>query len=44
VLLEFPSMDALEAFYLSPEYQALKAIRLKSSVARAAIAVEGIDT
>jgi uncharacterized protein (DUF1330 family) len=43
VLLEFPSMEALEGFYMSPEYQALKTLRLTSSVARAAIAVEGIE-
>jgi len=43
VLLEFPSMEALEGFYMSPEYQALKALRRKSSVARAAIAVEGVE-
>jgi uncharacterized protein (DUF1330 family) len=43
VLLEFPSMEALETFYLSAEYQALKALRVKCSVARAAIAVEGIE-
>lgn len=29
VLVEFPSMDAAEAFYNDPEYQPLKAIRHK---------------
>ena len=43
VLLEFPSMDAIESFYLSPEYQALKSLRLKCSLARGAVAVEGVE-
>jgi uncharacterized protein (DUF1330 family) len=43
VLLEFPSMDALQAFYLSPEYQELKSLRLQSSVARGGVAVEGME-
>jgi uncharacterized protein (DUF1330 family) len=43
VLLEFPSMAAAQDFYLSPEYQALKALRLRSSTAHAAVVVEGMD-
>jgi uncharacterized protein (DUF1330 family) len=43
VLLEFPSMADLQAFYLSPEYQALKTLRLRCSTAHAAVAIEGID-
>jgi len=43
VLLEFPSMTALEGFYLSPEYQSLKTLRQQCSVAHAAVAVEGIE-
>jgi uncharacterized protein (DUF1330 family) len=43
VLLEFPTMAALERFYLSPEYQSLKALRLQCSAAHAAVAVEGIE-
>jgi uncharacterized protein (DUF1330 family) len=40
VILEFPSMQQAEAFYGSPEYQALKAIRVGASHSRL-IAVEG---
>jgi uncharacterized protein (DUF1330 family) len=43
VLLEFPSMAALEAFYIGPEYQALKALRLQCSEARGVVVVEGVD-
>ena len=43
VLLEFPSMASLQDFYLSPEYQALKTLRLRCSTAHAVVAVEGID-
>jgi uncharacterized protein (DUF1330 family) len=34
VLLEFPSVDAWEAFYQGPTYQGLKGIRDESSSAR----------
>lgn len=43
VILEFPTMDAMLGFYLSPEYQALKALRQQSSTAHGAVAVEGIE-
>ena len=43
VLLEFPSMAVVQEFYLSPEYQALKALRLHSSTAHSAVVVEGIN-
>lgn len=43
VLLEFPSMDALQSFYLSPEYQELKSLRLQSSVTHGGVAVEGME-
>ena len=43
VLLEFPSMASLQDFYLSPEYQALKTLRLRCSTAHAVVAVDGID-
>ena len=43
VLLEFPSMAVLQDFYLSEAYQALKALRLRSSTAHAVVAVEGMD-
>ena len=43
VLLEFPSMAIAQDFYLSLEYQALKALRLRSSTAHSAVVVEGID-
>jgi uncharacterized protein (DUF1330 family) len=41
VVLEFPSMERLEAFYDAPEYQALKALRIRASDSRL-FAVEGI--
>ena len=40
VILEFPSMEKLRAFYGSPEYQKALAIRLKASTGRL-IFVEG---
>jgi len=43
VLLEFPTMAVAQDFYLSLEYQALKALRLRSSTAHSAVVVEGID-
>jgi len=43
VLLEFPSMAVAQDFYLSDEYQALKALRLRSSTAHSAVVVEGLD-
>jgi uncharacterized protein (DUF1330 family) len=43
VLLEFPSMDALETFYVSPAYQSLKALRQQCSLAHAAVAVAGVE-
>jgi uncharacterized protein (DUF1330 family) len=43
VVMEFPSMDVAQDFYLSPEYQALKALRLRSSITHAGVAVEGMD-
>lgn len=41
IVVEFPDMAALEAFYGSTEYQALIAIRQKASRAKL-IAVEGV--
>jgi len=43
VVLEFPSMAVAQDFYLSEEYQALKALRLRSSTAHSAVVVEGMD-
>ena len=43
VLLEFPSMEALQDFYLSPAYESLRALRQQCSTAHAAVAVEGIE-
>jgi uncharacterized protein (DUF1330 family) len=43
VVLEFPTMDALQDFYLSPEYQSLKALRQQCSTAQGAVAVEGVE-
>lgn len=40
VVLEFPSMAQLDAFYASADYQALKAIRVHASDSRL-VAVEG---
>ena len=41
VIIEFPDMARLRAFYDSPEYQALKAIRQSASTG-SLIAIEGI--
>lgn len=41
VLFEFPSMEAVNAFYNSPEYHTIKPIRDECSSARI-IAVEGL--
>ena len=43
VVMEFPSMDVAQDFYLSPEYQALMALRLRSSITHAGVAVEGME-
>ena len=40
VILEFPSMERVKAFYNSPEYQKALAVRLKASTGRL-IFVEG---
>ena len=41
VILEFPDMDRLLAFYHSPEYQRLKAIRQRCSMG-CLVAIEGV--
>ena len=41
ILLEFPSLAALRAFYDAPEYQPLKALRQRASTGRL-VAVEGV--
>lgn len=41
VLLEFPSMEAWEAFYNGPTYQGLKSIRDECSSARL-VSIEGL--
>ena len=41
VLIEFPSMSAMEGFYDNPQYKALKALREACSAARL-VAVEGV--
>ena len=41
VILEFPDMAHLKAFYFSPEYQALVAIRQRAATLRL-VAVEGV--
>lgn len=41
--VEIGDMTALQDFYLSPEYQALKALRLRCITAHAVVALEGID-
>lgn len=43
VLLEFPSMEQLRAFYEAAEYQALKELRRRASTGRL-IALEGLPT
>lgn len=42
VLLEFPSVQAAKAWYASPAYQSVLAIRLRSSRSRLMV-VDGID-
>ncbi len=42
ILLEFPSLAALRAFYDAPEYQPLKALRQRASNGRL-VAVEGVS-
>jgi uncharacterized protein (DUF1330 family) len=42
VLLEFPSIEAFEAFYDGPVYQGLKSIRDACSSARL-VSVEGVE-
>ena len=41
VILEFPDMDSLMAWYKSPEYAPLKAIRERSATTKV-IALEGV--
>jgi uncharacterized protein (DUF1330 family) len=41
VILEFPDVERLKAFYDSPEYRTLRALRQRASVGRL-IAVEGV--
>ena len=41
VIVEFPSMEALKAFYGAPEYQALLALRKKTTRSNV-IALDGI--
>lgn len=43
VLLEFPSMEAFEAFYNGPVYRGLKSIRDACSSARL-VCVEGLES
>ena len=43
VILEFPDMDSLVAWYDSPEYARLRAIREKCATTRI-IALEGVTT
>lgn len=40
ILLEFPSMEALQACYASPEYQALAPLRVRSTRGRS-FAIQG---
>lgn len=42
IVLEFPSLEAARAFYDSPEYQPVKAIRLQSTTSDVAL-VGGYD-
>lgn len=42
IVLEFPSMAHLRAFYDSPEYAPLKALRVRVSHSRV-VAVEGVE-
>ena len=41
VLFEFPSLVAAQSFYVSPEYQSLKALRQEASSANV-VGVEGV--
>mgnify|MGYP006316428385 FL=1 len=41
VLFEFPSLVAAQSFYVSPEYQSLKALRQQASSANV-VGVEGV--
>ncbi len=41
VVLEFPTVEAAEAWYFSPEYQAVLGLRLEATEGRAVI-VEGV--
>ncbi|MEY4751512.1 MAG: hypothetical protein RIQ60_3726 [Pseudomonadota bacterium] len=41
VLLEFPDIAALEAFYHAPDYQALKAVRQRASHGHL-LAIQGV--
>jgi uncharacterized protein (DUF1330 family) len=43
VVMEFPSIEAWDAFYTSPAYAELRHLREESSSARL-VAVEGIET
>jgi len=41
VIFEFPSLAAVQSFYVSPEYQPLKALRMEASSANI-VGVEGV--
>ena len=41
ILLEFPTMSDLRAFYDAPEYQSLKALRQRGTTVRL-VAIEGV--
>ncbi len=41
VILEFPDMEALKAFYFSPEYTTVKAIRQRAATGTL-VAIEGM--
>ena len=42
VLIEFPSLERVQEFYASPEYQAAKELRLPASTA-SFLALDGVD-
>ena len=42
IVLEFPSMDALRAFWASPEYRPLRAVRERAARSNL-VAVEGVQ-
>ncbi len=42
VVIAFPSLDQVKAFYASPEYQAAKALREGAAIA-SLIAVDGVE-